>query len=437
MSSLLPLMAQDGSIRAPQTLKLGTLTYEDTIRIAWGMNSILKKLSLEKVKFMQSRSPKPQNVRHRILVGGLERYSFHVNMKTGSVSFEGPFVFRTPSGASRFLHDYAFPIATGRVWRSIKPASPVSSSEVKASLPEWKVGSFLEIQGDRNPNWIARVIDNTETGLGVYHMKETSKGSNLYRQSNRSWIINRDVVVKELEPLTELEKGVWIKGTVLAVEPSLVITNPPPETVTSISPEQPSVTKQIYGVDANLTPTNTLPEWKAGSFLEVQNKKNGPQTIGMVAKDSNRLNLEIYLMQERRRGPNLYRKSQGSYTVRPKFVVKKIDPLQEVRKGVWLKTTVLQDQTNKPQSITPPEAKDLTTMDLVQQTTVPAPVVTANPPKETTSRPIPDLEENPRKRVESELRFMQEHTKRLRMSLETLEKATFDLAFQWNVPLVQ
>jgi hypothetical protein len=528
-------MAQDGSLRAPQTMKLGNMNYEDTVRLAWGICSIFKKISLEKVKFMVSRAPKPRNVRHRILVGGIEKYSVHVNMNTKTIAFDGPFVFRTPTKASQTLSDYAFPIATGRVWNPRKPKEPSSSSEEKQSLSDWKVGSFLEIRDnkDTKPNWIGVVMDNADALLlGIYPMEETSKGSNLYRQDKRSWLVQRDAVIKEIDALKQIEKGVWMKTTVLQDQTNQPLL-PPSEEMAILEREPP----------LSLKGNETVSEWKVGSFVEIRQSPTAPRVTGMVAGNStDPSKLEIYHMRKQGSGSNVYKKREPPYAVPRKYIVKEIEPLKEFGKGGWYKPFVRQNQTNQAALVTipPKETEKLASspkplsvedihalpaeplhstplldwrvgsfLEIIDEptrvhwigmvvnntdsstvevchfnqraanehlheksprtwhvprnhvikeveswkeienglwlkpavtpkaTSIPAAKIASIVPPAEVPRPVPELEENPRKRVESEVRSMQEHTKRLRMSLDTLEKATFDLAFQWNVPLVQ
>lgn len=333
---LLPLTNADGAILAPCTLMLGSLEFKDTIELGWTIARSIGMRTTETVNMRQSRAPKPGKVRHRIMVNREERYCLRVDMHARTVTFEGPFVFRTLPGASFNLSDYKF---DGVIHRTVDPKSTPKPA---------RIGSFIRIMGTLG-TWIGYVIDKKGDDFVVKEAKQTKTGN--YRLTERGpWIIKPMLITGYDLRFRQISDGalgpVWKKVTrPLRKNPLTEIQLP--------DPAHPSAKELVEGMN--------IVEENNHNFAEICKKRS------LRAVDADTTHIHV---------------------------------------------------------TTPPATIDLTE---IQESEEPVPAPVSGPP---------ELEDDPKKRMAEELNLMQAHAKRIRMTLDTLERASAELAAHWCLPVV-
>jgi hypothetical protein len=160
-------------------------------------------------------------------------------------------------------------------------------------------------------------------------------------------------------------------------------------------------------------PKTSTKEAAVGSFIQIFYGSSSYDWIGEVAEKHGD-DYFVYHMKETKPGSKEYRRSPvGPWVVKRKSIARYDVRLRQTAPGLWVKF-VWRKRAN-------PEKKKKNPK-IMQPLASPA---------------IPDLEENPKKRMMGEVKLMQEHAKRIRMTLETLERATTELAAHWSLPLVK
>jgi hypothetical protein len=143
---LLPVIDKAGVLLVPPVLQIGKLDFETTVSFGWTIAATFRKILTAPVKFRRSRAINPKNVCHRILIDRVEVYTVRVDMRSRTISFGGPFEFRTPPGASDNLCDYK--IVKFNPTENEKKASSKAShpAEEPFSVEQLKVGAFFQIR---------------------------------------------------------------------------------------------------------------------------------------------------------------------------------------------------------------------------------------------------------------------------------------------------
>jgi hypothetical protein len=202
-SKLLPLADDKGFLLTPYTLKLGELGFKESIELAYSFLEIVRRSTPLTVRLVVSRSPNPQRVHHRILVDDVEVYAIRVDMRSRTVSFEGPLTFKTLPGASDNLCDYMYgrpnqsPLALPR--STPPPLEPVAHA----------LGSILQVEEPSGRTWYGQLVEQPDAEtLGLRHLWHKLK-EDAYNLREPVWMVDSSMVIRGNIAMTEIRRGVW------------------------------------------------------------------------------------------------------------------------------------------------------------------------------------------------------------------------------------
>lgn len=207
---LLSLVNAEGEILAPHVLNLGQLGIKETIELAWGMTEVVSWSTEKRIELRPSRAPNPGRVQHRIYVGDAEMYAIQVNMKLRTVTFSGPFLFRTIPGTSHNLCDYAYALnqlPTPTISGTIKARSEAKSPERDLTLS--KVGSFYKFKTVTGKLWIGQLVEEkTDSKFAVRWLK-WDKNTETGHLTSAVWEVNEELLVGDIIPMTRISMNRW------------------------------------------------------------------------------------------------------------------------------------------------------------------------------------------------------------------------------------